>query len=50
MLCRGMLGLLPKRRGNWEGLAARKGISIRGHVVCLTEGRAETFEAKNGVV
>lgn len=32
----GTLGLLPKWRKNWEGLAAQVGISIRGHVIFLT--------------
>lgn len=49
MLWRGILDLLPKWKGNWEGLAAQKGISIRGHIIFLTEGTAKKFEAKNGV-
>ena len=49
VLWRGMLDLLPKWRGNWEGLAAQKGISVRGHIIFLTEGRAKKFEAKNGL-
>lgn len=42
-------GLLPKRRRNWEGLAAPMGSSLRGHVIFLTEGKAVKFEDKNGL-
>lgn len=49
VLCQGILDLLPKWRGNWEGLAAQKGISIRGHDDFLAEGRAEECEAKNSL-
>lgn len=45
----GTLGLLPKWRKNWEGLAAQVGISIRGHVISLTQGKAMKFEDKNGL-
>lgn len=49
VLWEGILDLLLKWRGNWEGLAAQKGISIRGHIIFLAEGRAKKFEDKNGL-
>lgn len=49
VLWQGILDLLPKWRRNWEGLAAQKGISIRGHIIFLMERRAKKFEAENGL-